>query len=160
MCKELKIPKGSRGSLHTVLEEVQLCAKAGIPYVGTRKCPSRARAKIPLDSVEAQIVADYMEDGYGLRQTTAQVNKYRQDQAEDDSWVRVGVSAVYSCYLALDPVVTAVEDVKQGKHDPEATWSVASYNWVTYLMVRFGQLSDAELSSWMQSSTIVECKAQ
>lgn len=106
----------------------------------------REGQEISLDSIEAQIIADYMEDGYGLRQTTAQVNSYHEQQADDDSWVRVGVSAVYGCYLALDPVVTAVEDMKQGKHDPDATWSKASFNWVTYLMVRFGQLSDAELA--------------
>ena len=34
---------------------------------------------------------------------------------------------------------------KQGKSDPDSNWAKARYNWVTYLLVRFGVLTAAEL---------------
>ena len=46
---------------------------------------------------------------------------------------------------ALDPIDEDVLDRAQGKSDPTSAWARARYNWVTYLLVRFGQLSQEQL---------------
>ena len=57
---------------------------------------------ILLGTVESQLVADCMEEGLGLRNTTYLVNTYR----EKKGFMHVGRSAVRSAYLQLMPVVT------------------------------------------------------
>jgi hypothetical protein len=137
-----------------VLEDVTACLKAGLDYDGRRTQKARARAEIPTDSYQAQIIAACMEDDFSLQQTVAEVNLYRELHNRDGSPVvvggksdmqHVGLSAVYSCYNAMDKIESAVLDLKQGKDDPNSAWAKARYNWITFLMVSFRQLSDAEL---------------
>jgi hypothetical protein len=56
------IPKGSRDSIRKVLGQVQLCAHSRKQYRGSPLAPPKPRERvIKLGSVEAQIVADSME---------------------------------------------------------------------------------------------------
>jgi len=143
IAQHFDVPKGSRGSVRSVLEDVTLCIEEQREYCGSRKQVPRARALISTEGFEAEMIAEYMEDDYGLAQTTAMVNVWRAKQ--EPPLQPAGVSAVYSCYLAMEPVETAVEDIQQGKSDPNKPWSIARYNWITFLGVAFGELTDADL---------------
>jgi len=88
--KALGMPPGSRDVVFRVLEDVWECQKNGLEYSGERRAGSGGQNKlIELDSIEAQIVADGIEGGLGLTQTTYLVNKHRLK----NSLVHVGRSA-------------------------------------------------------------------
>ena len=89
---------------------------------------------IKLGSAEAQIIADCMEAGWGLRQTTHLVNKHRVASEIE----HVGISSVYTCYLTLMPVKSSVKKAKQGSSDATVPWALARMGWVFQLIVRLG----------------------
>src|SRR5947209_7983645 len=114
--------------VHHVLEAIIKCAMMGIEYDGGQHMGSGSHnSLIMLNSTESQIIADRMEQGLGLRQTTTLVNEYCI--AIDKS--HIGVSTVYSTYLQLNPVVTPISAVKQGNTNPDLPWAKACLGWVT-----------------------------
>ena len=77
--RELHLPLGSRGMVEKVLQEVMLCHRNGDVYSPLRKPGAGGQNKlILLGTMEAQIVADGIEGGLGLTQTTRQVNDHRK----------------------------------------------------------------------------------
>jgi len=132
----LNLPKGSRGSVVDVLLDVEWCMENDVEYTGQRKIKARTQAAIALDSKEAKLIADGMEDRLGLRLVCEMVNTSRRLKG----LMHLGQTAIYNTYLALKPVTNWIGDAKQGKTDPTAPWSIARLGWVTQLMVRLGQL--------------------
>ena len=117
------------------LKELHRCAKAGVEYTGKTKSRAfRASAVLKLGSTDARIVADAMERHMGLRKTHFLLCISRRKRKLP--WV--GLSAVYSLHLALKPVVTPIEDCKQGKTDRGAFWSVARHMFTTQYCIRRG----------------------
>jgi hypothetical protein len=99
--------------------------------------------------MEEQIIADNMEQGLGLKQTTFLVNVYRREIGLID----VGYSAVHSGYLRLEPVVTSILDAKQGSYDPYSAWAKARLMFVLQLLVRFGIMTG--LAAWACSLQVM-----
>ena len=89
--------------------------------------------------MEAQIVADGIEGGLGLTQTTRQVNDHRKQC--DPPLIEVGRSAVHSGSLRLMPLMTPILDAKQGSFDENSAWAIARTNFVLQLLVRFGVMT-------------------
>lgn len=142
--EHLKIPRGSRDVIVRVLEDVVQCHKLGVEYTPARKAGCGGDNKlILLGSLEEQIVADNMESGLGLTQTTRLVNVYRREEGLLD----VGRSAVHSAYLRLEPVVTQILDAKQGSYDVHSAWAKARLMFVLQLLVRLGQMTG--LAAWL-----------
>ena len=92
---------------------------------------------LTLDSQEAQIVADCIENVYGLVQTTHEVNDYRIS----NGLVHVGTSAVYSLVIRMKPVVTRITPAKQGNYYYDSPWAKARYNFCLQLAIRLGVAS-------------------
>ncbi|ETV65464.1 hypothetical protein H257_17801 [Aphanomyces astaci] len=76
-----------------------------------------------------QIIADCMERGHGLRESTFAVNHHRV-KSELPS---VGQSAVYTAYQRLRPVVTTISPIKQGYSDVGSAWAIARLAWTKQL---------------------------
>jgi hypothetical protein len=74
----LNLPKGSRGSVVDVLLDVEWCMENDVEYTGQRKIKARTQAAIALDSKEAKLIADGMEDRLGLRLVCEMVNTSRR----------------------------------------------------------------------------------
>ena len=62
VCHVEAVRKGSGACVRSVLEDVTACLKAGLDYDGRRTQKARARAEIPTDSYQAQIIAACMEE--------------------------------------------------------------------------------------------------
>ncbi|ETV77439.1 hypothetical protein H257_08856 [Aphanomyces astaci] len=75
--KTFSVPSGSYGSVLSVLQDVAECAVAGVA------------------SIESYLIADCMEWGWGLRESTHMVNQLRLSLNR----MHVGTSAVYIAYL-------------------------------------------------------------
>ena len=85
------MPDGSRDVVRRVFVDIVECHKARV-----RKFGSGGHNKIiTLGSIEEQMVADHMESGLGLTQTTNLINLHRRESELEE----VGRSAVYSAHL-------------------------------------------------------------
>jgi hypothetical protein len=101
--KLLVIPLGSRNFILKVLQDMDFCMVAGVPYdflvANTNVGP---RPVIEDNTVELKILVDALEAGKSMDKTTSVfVNKHwREDGSQP-----VGRSAVYLRSLSLDPVM-------------------------------------------------------
>jgi hypothetical protein len=131
----LAIPSGSRNSILKVLQDVDFCMVAGVPYDSSvDRTSGGATSVIKDDSVELQILAGALEAGKSMDKATVLVNEHRRE----DGSKPVGRSAVYSRSLSLDPVVSETGQQSQGNRDGESNYGKARYNYVQHLLVRFG----------------------
>ena len=105
----LNLPKGSRGSVVDVLLDVEWCMENDVEYTGQRKIKARTQAAIALDSKEAKLIADGMEDRLGLRLVCEMVNTSRRLKG----LMHLGQTAIYNTYLALKPVTNWIGDAKR-----------------------------------------------
>ena len=120
-----------------VLENVVYCAKQNLIYNGARNSKTiRASRLIAPGSEDEQLVADSMEDGFGIRQTTARVNALRTARGD----MHVGCSCVYATYMKLQPDIKPIKAIKQGSNDPTSPWAKARLGLVVQLLIRLGEL--------------------
>jgi hypothetical protein len=67
-----------------ILEDVVECKRLGQKYNGDRRVdPNKKLGRRPIismDSIEAQIIVDYIEDGGSVRNAHALVNEHRRQQ--------------------------------------------------------------------------------
>jgi hypothetical protein len=119
-----KIKKALGMSLHTkiypILRDVLACKKEGVTYRGERSVEKLLGrpCTIALDSVEAQIIADSTEDGFGREHTKLQVNQYRKEQ----NLPSLTTAAVSTCIKNLQPKVHRIGVKSQGSKDPNSAW--------------------------------------
>jgi hypothetical protein len=134
--QSLKIPKNSSGRVREIISQVHHCHCVGVRYTGERNSDGGLGRKVIIKktSVEAQIIADAVEDGMSMAMAHALVNKHCAE-AEQEPF---SLSAVRTLILSLEPVVSPLEKLKQGDTDPGSAWSRARYNWVLQLLIRFG----------------------
>jgi hypothetical protein len=68
--------------IYPIFRNVLACKKERVSYTGARSMESLLgrSCTISLDSVEAQIIVDSSEDGFGREHTKLQVNKHRKEQ--------------------------------------------------------------------------------
>ena len=139
IAKEWNIPSGSRNMVLQVLCDARACAQKGVEYTDKKTGSDRmTMASIQLNSVEAAIISESMEDGAGIQRVHKGVSDWlrrRHDSGEKhvSYW---GLLATYACYLRLQPLVTVVQKRSQGSEDPDSIWCQACMGGVTQLMVR------------------------
>ena len=99
-----------------IFQDVLACKREGVTYTGARDRDLELLlgrpSTIALNSVEAQIIADSTEDGFGRENTKLQVNKYRKDHnlpltlsPDSPSLLRTS-SRSFRCSLKLPVVIT------------------------------------------------------
>ena len=88
--------ESKRKVIMNVLEDVLWCDMHRCVYTGDRapRDPDAFMTKIALDSPEAQIIADAIEDGFSMTMARDTVNDYRIGLGKEE----LTRSAVYSCY--------------------------------------------------------------
>ena len=85
----------------------------------------------PLGSVESEMIATCMEDGFGIKNTTMMVNAHRVENGD----VHVGESAVYNGYTRMQPIVTKIQKHAQAGGP---AWENANWCYAYQKAVRFG----------------------
>ena len=116
------MPSGSRNMVLRVLCDAWACTQKGVEYTGTKTGSNRmTMSSIQLNSVEAAILAESMEDGAGIQRAHKDVSDWlrRRHDSGDKNVPYWGLSATYACYLRLQPVVTVVQKRSQGSEDPD-----------------------------------------
>ena len=88
-------------------------------------------------SIDEQIVADFLEDGYGVDRTWRAVNTRRRKKG----LVEVGRSVIVSTIKTLQAVQIPIVQVSQGCSDPYSTWAMAGFNQAKQMLVRLGTIS-------------------
>ena len=82
LCKVFGL-SGSGGTvvnIRGVLEDILRCHEQGVTYTPIRNCPRMGPQPIvSIDSSEAQIIADCVEDGMSISLTLLLVNKHRTE---------------------------------------------------------------------------------
>jgi hypothetical protein len=154
-----KIKKALELSRHTqiypILRDVLACKKEGVTYRGERSVEKLLGrpCTIALDSVEAQIIADSTEDGFGREHRKLQVNQYKKEQ----NLPSLTTVAVSTCIKNLQPKVHRIGVKSQGgSKDPNSAWCKARYNWNTQLMIRFGLMESVPDASGVVQPCQVE----
>lgn len=124
--RELNIPTGSYNTIKKVLEDAWDLHLQGKQYTGTHRSTGKTSNNKPLiapGSTDEQLVADLIEDGCSIEDTTEYVNIARK--ADNPNKVHVGESAVRTVILRLNPNRSAVSATAQGSLDPDSAWSIA-----------------------------------
>ena len=96
---------------------------------------------IPLDSYEAQLIADLIEWDFGFTETTFFVNMYRGENGS----IHVGRTCVYDTCQRMQPVMTKVLKRQQGSYDVNSNWAVANYRFAIQMCLRLGVLEQEEI---------------
>eukprot|EP00536_Pseudo-nitzschia_multiseries_P011034 jgi/Psemu1/27662/gm1.27662_g len=100
-----------RDTVKQVCQDVVVCQHANLPYTGKGNYQAVGRkCVIPLDSVEAEIIADALESGNSINMSTYIVNQYR----EKNELPSLTYSAVRGCRNRLKPQILAIKKGKQG----------------------------------------------
>lgn len=138
----LGIPKGTpNSSVESVLKDVLNCKHKGCKYVPEVKHGGGREAKIPLDSPEAQIIADVTEAGLSIRTAWTIVNLHCELEQQDSYML----SAVQSCITRLKPLQENIDRRKQGTTDPHSASARARLRWALQLAIRFQLYTDVEI---------------
>jgi len=127
----------SSGTIRKVLLRVQYCIDQHIEYTGDlmpTQNKGHSRRILDINSVEAQILADTMELGLGLREADHIINEYRSIVSK----LHVSVSIVYNLHRALEPAVSSIAKHKQGNADKGSPWAKARFKWTRQLAIRLG----------------------
>lgn len=100
--------------------------REGVEYNGEVNSKNKGRAVIIKPrSIKEQIIADWMESGLGLENTTLMVNTHRQEVGLGE----VTVVAIYSAYRWMLPEVTKLEAQPQGNKDEDSVWAKTRFEW-------------------------------
>lgn len=139
--KALKLHNNSYRTVERVLKKVWDALCVGMPYNDERSNKGGRTCTIKNGSFEQQMIADCIERGLGMTETTYLVNSHLK---EDGVLIPLSRSAVYSAHLAMKPKTEAIKKASQGDSlidptDPKAIkFMQARYNWIRHLLVRFG----------------------
>lgn len=139
--KHLNMPKGSYGTVLAVLKLIDKGVEAGVVPDLDRKPGSGASNRvIEPGSVEATIIMECMEKGYGINTTTLFVNEHRVKT--NQSHIQSG--AVYTCHQSMRPKNVPYGTRKQGSSDAHGNWSRARYFWSAHWLARMNLLTAEE----------------
>ena len=124
-------------TVRNTIRDVVYCQEHCLRYSGDGHYESVGRKTIiKEDSVEAEIIADTMENGNSLKMGAYIVNQYRKTNSKPS----VTYSAVHGCFKRLQPQLKLIKRGKQGSKDPTDAWSMASHRWFSQLLLRFGKI--------------------
>ena len=82
---------------------------------------------------EANILAECMEDGLGIRHATFCVNAYRISMKKEI----LGMSCIHKLFQKLKPKFSVVGKMKTGSNKPESEWAQARLKWCIQLIIMF-----------------------
>ena len=145
LCHRLSIPHGSYSRTKIDLKRIADCHYRGVcfdPHIRYREFIQGRPAFIPIDGVEAQIIADAIELGMSLRLTHALVVTH----CEQNDMLPFSSAAVSSIMKKLEPRRLKVGKRKQGHTSKDLDWSKLRLAWVTQLLIRFGKLDSVNNS--------------
>ena len=126
--------------IRRVLVNVNICYKSGIQYEGKINWGGGAQSLITLESPEAQIICDSIEQGNSIVMTKLILNNHRMDNDKN----LYGYSAIYNCYKSMKPKVTHYKIKKQGSTDADSPWALASHRQFLQLLIRFNKIEDTD----------------
>ena len=86
------------------------------------------------------MIADSIEQGFGVKLTHSFVNLHQQDEGEPP----IGESAIRNVILRLKPVIRKTPKIGQGSVK-DSPWTVARKNFVAQVAIRFGVLEEENL---------------
>ena len=129
---------GKRHGIKNVISDYLLHQAMGIPYKGDRiqREPLGRKLILDMDSVEASLLADKIEDGVSLPTCWDIINEHRQQEQKPS----VTYSAVYGLLQHMQPKQQLVKVHRQGNADVELPGAKARHGWATQLLVRYGEL--------------------
>ena len=135
--KALDIPEKSpiKSILYDILEHKRM----GLEYKGDRIITDSPLGRTPiltLDSPEAQIVADAIEDGLSIVQTTMMCNEHRRQE----QLIALTKAPIEGLIKKMKPLVTKITKTKQGNRDANSPWARGRYGWSTQILVRLGTI--------------------
>ena len=87
-----------------VLKEVWKCMSDGREYTGDKRNVGGRRCLIEPGAVEENIIANWMEQGLGLRNTLDMVNQSRVDRG----LLHCGLSAMITAFRRMNPTITRI----------------------------------------------------
>ena len=123
-----------RVTVRTVLRDVLHCQAKKIIYSAEGQYGVTGRKPIvPIDSLEAEIIADAFEGGNSIQMSTHIVNQFRKDNELES----LTESAVRGCMERLLPEIKKIKKGKQGSNDVNSAWCQASLRWFSQLLLRF-----------------------
>ena len=135
--RTLNISSGSTRLISNVLQNVTTSFKNGMEYTGEINVKfMRESRKIKEDSIDEELICNWMEDGLGFRLTTMFLNEHRKQEGREE----VAVKSVYNTFHRMNPLITRIEKSPQKPENIEL-WSRARYNWVTQLLLRTDSIS-------------------
>ena len=122
--------------LYGVLDSKRL----GLAYTGERVIDLNEKIGRPpiiqVNSMEAQIIVDYIEDGGSILNAHLLVNEHRRQQNLSSLTIAATKSLINRALAKL----VKVQSLKQGSNDPNSAWAIALYRWVCHLLVQLGLL--------------------
>jgi hypothetical protein len=103
---------------------------------------------LSVESVEAQIIADALEQGTSIPNACWLANKHRKETGEDS----LCIAPVRNLIKRMKPSVEKIKKRAQGSLSATSVQAKAKLGWNIQLLVRFGKLSPAELDNCKDSN--------
>ena len=129
--------RGQRSHFEPIFLHVIECARSGKDFRAQEVMNHGGReAKIKINSIQAQIVADAVEMGLSTSRAWHLLNENELEEGRE----AVSLSAVNSLVAKLNPKLVHTKKRKQGSNDPKDLWCRARYLQCKQLLVRFGKL--------------------
>lgn len=124
----------SRRLIARVFAEVEDCVYNNTDYAGDTKQDRQGRSHRPPvisldDDPIVNMIADCIENGFGLQNTTRHVNSHLTESGR----ATITVSAVYGCIQRLKPKIIKTKTRQQGSTNINSNWAKARLNWVLQL---------------------------
>ena len=152
----------NRTNVQNILHEIYKTIKQGFTYTGdTNRSSCGQKVSITVKSVEAQILADCLENGQSLNKAMIVVNTHCS---------RNGVKCVSKSVLRrlikeMKPIKCQLEKKKQGSRDKTSKWARARMNWVTYLLVQLGKVKiqrdvNGNIPEWFDEEKVAPLELQ
>jgi hypothetical protein len=122
------------------LVEVLYCVQNNIDYNGIPRSQEQTQGRPPVidvnDKFLCRLIADCVENGFGLQNTTRHVNAHLVEMAMPI----VTASAVFGVQRRMKPISMKIKSRPQGNADPNSVWAKARLAWYLQLLICFGDI--------------------
>ena len=126
--------KGYYNWVKLILANVRECMIKNVEYTGQNVKKRRGpMPELNYKSREAEIIAQTMEDGLGIRHASFRVNFWRQGKGKEV----LGMTCIHSLFQKLKPKFSVVGKMKTGSNDATSEWAKARLKWCIQLVLIF-----------------------